>query len=63
MDFWVPVIFGLFKIGVLVTVIFLSIKSHRDGEKEEKRKKETSGQYAAAEHAVDASESELKVDR
>ncbi|WP_164885910.1 hypothetical protein [Paenirhodobacter populi] len=39
MNFWVPVIFGLFKIGVLVTVIFLSIKSHRDGEKEEKERK------------------------
>ncbi|WP_164882415.1 hypothetical protein [Paenirhodobacter populi] len=39
MDLWVPLVFGLFKIGVLVAVIFLSIKSHRDGEKEEKRKK------------------------
>lgn len=38
MNFWVPVIFGTFKILVLGTGMFLAIKSHRDGEKKDKEK-------------------------
>ncbi|MFJ1300074.1 hypothetical protein ACILG0_08905 [Pseudomonadota bacterium AL_CKDN230030165-1A_HGKHYDSX7] len=40
MNFWVPVIFGTFKLVVLGTFGFLAIKSHYDGEKEEKKKKQ-----------------------
>ena len=32
---WVPVVFIAFKLLVLGTVVFFSIKSHRDGEKQE----------------------------
>ncbi|CZZ91084.1 Uncharacterised protein [Bordetella trematum] len=44
MNFWVPVIFGTFKLVVLATFMFLAIKSHYDGEKEEKKKKEMQAQ-------------------
>ncbi|CUJ59510.1 MULTISPECIES: hypothetical protein [Achromobacter] len=40
MNFWVPVIFGTFKVLVLGTGMFLAIKSHYDGEKKEKKEKE-----------------------
>lgn len=40
MNFWVPVIFGAFKLIVLGTFMFLAIRSHREGEKEDKKKKE-----------------------
>jgi len=40
MNFWVPVIFGTFKLLVLGTGMFLAIKSHYDGEKKEKKEKE-----------------------
>lgn len=39
MNFWVPVIFGTFKLLVLGTGMFLAIKSHYDGEKKEKKEK------------------------
>ena len=39
MNFWIPVIFGTFKLVVLGTFGYLAIKSHYDGEKEEKAKK------------------------
>ena len=32
---WVPIVFIAFKLLVLVTVVFFSIKSHHDKEKEE----------------------------
>ena len=38
MNFWVPVIFGTFKLLVLGTGMFLAIKSHYDGEKKDKEK-------------------------
>ncbi|CAB3684901.1 MAG: hypothetical protein E2602_20000 [Achromobacter sp.] len=38
MNFWVPVIFGTFKILVLGTGMFLAIKSHHDGAKKDKEK-------------------------
>ncbi|WP_142097041.1 hypothetical protein [Bordetella hinzii] len=38
MNFWVPVVFGAFKLIVLGTFMFLAIKSHHDGEKAEKAK-------------------------
>ncbi|MCI1837594.1 hypothetical protein [Achromobacter ruhlandii] len=38
MNFWVPVIFGTFKILVLGTGMFLAIKSHYDGAKKDKEK-------------------------
>jgi hypothetical protein len=40
MNFWVPVVFGTFKLLVLGTGMFLAIKSHYDGEKKEKKEKE-----------------------
>lgn len=40
MNFWVPVVFGTFKILVLGTGMFFAIKSHYDGEKKEKKAKE-----------------------
>ncbi|HEY9274658.1 MULTISPECIES: hypothetical protein [Achromobacter] len=40
MNFWVPLVFGTFKLLVLGTGMFLAIKSHRDGEKKEKEEKE-----------------------
>lgn len=43
MDFWVPVVFGAFKLLVLGTCMFLAIKSHYDGAKKEKEEKETKG--------------------
>lgn len=39
MNFWVPVVFGTFKLVVLGTGMFLAIKSHYDGEKKDKAKK------------------------
>ncbi len=38
MNFWIPVVFGAFKLLVLGTFMFLAIKSHYDGEKAEKAK-------------------------
>lgn len=38
MNFWVPVIFGTFKILVLGTGMFLAIKSHHEGAKKDKEK-------------------------
>ena len=40
MNFWVPVVFGTFKLLVLGTGMFLAIKSHYDGEKKEKKEKD-----------------------
>lgn len=40
MNFWVPVIFGTFKMLVLGTGMFLAIKSHYDGAKKDKEKLE-----------------------
>ncbi|WP_146196899.1 hypothetical protein [Achromobacter pulmonis] len=40
MNFWIPVVFGTFKLLVLGTGMYLAIKSHYDGEKEEKKKKQ-----------------------
>lgn len=57
MNFWVPVGLGLFKLSVLIAAVFFSIKSHRDGEKAQKRKKEADEQRAA-----NASDPALKVD-
>jgi len=36
---WVPIVFGSFKLLVLVVAMYFGIKSHYDGEKEEKAKK------------------------
>ncbi|CAB3822125.1 hypothetical protein LMG26842_01384 [Achromobacter dolens] len=38
MNFWVPVIFGTFKILVLGTGMFLAIKSHHEGARKDKEK-------------------------
>ncbi|WP_197064665.1 hypothetical protein [Achromobacter sp. RTa] len=44
MDYWVPAVFGAFKLLVLGTCMFLAIKSHHDGAKKEKEaKKEAKG--------------------
>ena len=40
MNFWIPVIFGTFKLGILAVCMFLAIKSHREGARKEKEKKE-----------------------
>lgn len=40
MNFWVPLAFGTFKVGVLAVCMFLAIKSHREGARKEKEKKE-----------------------
>ena len=40
MDFWVPLVFGPFKLLELCTCMFLAIKSHYDEAKKEKEKKE-----------------------
>jgi hypothetical protein len=40
MNFWVPLAFGTFKLGVLGVCMFLAIKSHREGARKEKEKKE-----------------------
>lgn len=39
MNFWVPVVFGTFKLLVLGTGMFFAIKSHYDGEKRIKRRR------------------------
>lgn len=36
---WVPIVFGTFKLLVLVVAMYFGIKSHYDGEKEEKAKR------------------------
>ncbi|WP_132311380.1 hypothetical protein [Martelella mediterranea] len=46
---WVPVVLGLFKLGVIGTTIFFAIKSHRDGEKEQKQKASAGPQYVPSE--------------
>ena len=40
MNFWVPVVLGTFKILVLGTGMFFAIKSHYDGAKRIRKKKE-----------------------
>ena len=35
---WVPIVFGSFKLLVLVVAMYFGIKSHYDGEKAEKAK-------------------------
>lgn len=35
---WVPIVFGSFKLIVLVVAMYFGIKSHYDGEKIEKAK-------------------------
>ncbi|WP_144631878.1 hypothetical protein [Bordetella genomosp. 13] len=55
MDFWVPVVFGTFKLLVLGTCMFLGIKSHYDGAKKEKEKqkeKETGAERESASTSV-----------
>jgi hypothetical protein len=51
---WVPIVLIIFKVGVLGTAMFFAIKSHRDGEKEQKREKEA--------RLRDASAPDLRVD-
>ncbi|QQM32787.1 hypothetical protein JET14_13620 [Martelella lutilitoris] len=51
---WVPVVLGLFKLGVLGTAMFFAIKSHYDGEKEQKRAREADEQQTLAERAAGA---------
>lgn len=49
MDFWIPVVFGTFKLLVLAVCMFFAIKSHRDGEKREKaRQKELENESSRA---------------
>ncbi|WP_176715543.1 hypothetical protein [Thioclava sp. SK-1] len=48
---WVPIVLGIFKVSVLGATIFLSIKSHRDGEKEEQLKKEAREQEERLQHS------------
>lgn len=35
---WVPIVFGTFKLLVVIVAMFFGIKSHLDGEKEDKAK-------------------------
>lgn len=37
---WVPICLGVFKVSVLGAAIFLSLKSHRDGEREQQKERE-----------------------
>ncbi|MCD1636516.1 hypothetical protein K7H91_22415 [Martelella mediterranea] len=59
---WVPIVLMIFKIGVLGATIFFSIKSHRDGEKEQERERAANRQDAPAQNAFDPSTPDLKVD-
>lgn len=36
---WVPIVFGIFKLGVLGVAMFYAIKWHRDKDKEAAQKK------------------------
>jgi len=47
MNFWVPVVFGTFKLLVLGTGMFLAIKSHYDGEKKGQGESEAEGDESA----------------
>ncbi|MCP2514579.1 hypothetical protein N5C72_05525 [Achromobacter mucicolens] len=40
MNFWIPVVFGTFKLAILGVCMFLAIKSHREGARKEREKKE-----------------------
>nr|WP_272212620.1 hypothetical protein [Marinicella sp. W31]MDC2878533.1 hypothetical protein [Marinicella sp. W31] len=40
---WVPIVLGVFKIGVLGTAMFFAIKSHYDGEKEQRESVKPAG--------------------
>ena len=44
---WVPIVLGVFKVTVLGTTIFLSLKSHRDGERQQQKERDTRRQQAA----------------
>ncbi|WP_108259846.1 hypothetical protein [Mangrovicoccus ximenensis] len=57
---WVPIVLGLFKFTVLAATIFVSLKSHRDGEREQKRLNEARGQHPHGEHVPHASQPDLK---
>ncbi len=37
---WVPVVFGIFKVVVLITAMFFAIKWHHDQAKKDKEKQE-----------------------
>ena len=52
---WGPICLGAFKLTVLGATVFLSLKSHRDGEREQKRQREEGRQPAPAEPALPAS--------
>lgn len=38
---WVPIVFGSFKLFILILAMYFGIKSHYDGEKEEKAREKT----------------------
>lgn len=40
---WVPIGLGLFKLTVIGTTIFFSIKTHREGEEADRKKREAEG--------------------
>ena len=53
---WVPIVLGLLKLVVLGVTIFFAIKSHRDGEKEQKESANAGGQPVPADQTAGASE-------
>tara|TARA_B100000378_G_scaffold260005_1_gene240406 strand:- start:40 stop:228 length:189 start_codon:yes stop_codon:yes gene_type:complete len=59
---WIPIVLMIFKVGVLGATIFYSLKSHRDGEKEQEREREAKKRRVNVEHTVDPSAPDLKVD-
>ncbi len=58
---WIPIVLIIFKFGVLAATIFYSLKSHRDGEREQAREREAKRQREKVEHTVDPSAPDLKV--
>lgn len=54
---WVPIVLGLLKLLVLGVTIFFAIKSHRDGEEEQKERANAERQTVPDDQAVGASES------
>ena len=44
---WVPIVFGIFKLGVLGVAMFFAIKWHRDKDREEAQRKREEAQMSS----------------
>ena len=53
---WVPILFGVFKVSIVAATFVLCVKSQREGEREDRQRREASQAAAPAETAAQPSE-------